>query len=79
MGMPKHINKRGGRMKYKIIIDCGIPYTEEVNTEEELKRILKGLKEKAENEPHLDIIILDEKDEDISETQFIEEMIMELD
>ena len=65
-------------MKYKIIIDAGIPYTEQADTDEELQKILKELKTKAENEPHLDIIILNEKEEDISETQFIQEMIAEL-
>lgn len=66
-------------MKYKIIIDAGIPYTEEADTDEELEKILQELKTKAENEPHLDVIILNEKGEDISESQFIEEMIGELD
>lgn len=66
-------------MKYKIIVDAGIPYTEEADTDEELKKTLQELKGRAENEPNLDIIVLNEKEEDISETQFIQEMIGELD
>ena len=66
-------------MKYKIIVDSGIPYTENVKTDKELKQILQKLKEKSENESHLDIIILNETEIDISKTQFIQKMIENLD
>ena len=67
-------------MKYKIIIDMGIPYTEEANTDEELKQKLEEIrvKQEVENPPYFDLIILDESGMDISESPFIIEMIEEL-
>lgn len=67
-------------MKYKIIVDMGIPYTEEAETDEQLKQKLEDIrvKQERENPPQCDITVLDASGIDISETPFIVEMIEEL-
>ena len=64
-------------MKFKLIVDYGKPYEQEINTDEELEEELLKLKEMAESGeyPNLDVKILNEKGEDITENQFIQEMI----
>ena len=64
--------------KYKIIVDVGIPYTIEVDTDEQLIKELKELSKKADTEPCFNLIILNDKGEDISESQFIEEIVEEI-
>ena len=67
-------------MKYKLIIDYGKPYEEEANTEEELKTELTKLNEisKKEEYAYFDVVVLNEKGEDITESQFIQEMISKI-
>lgn len=62
-------------MKYKIIVDCGKPYAIDINTDKELEENLKELRLQSETDPYLDVIILNEKGDDITEDQFIQEMI----
>lgn len=71
-------------MTYKLIVDYGRPYEEDVNSED-LKSKLKDLKEISEKEdyPYFDIkiLVLNEVTReytDITETQFIKELIEEL-
>ena len=65
-------------MKYKIIIDLGKPYKEEVKTEEDLKKILNNVNQIKDNYAYCDVKVLNEKDQDISESQFIQEIIGEI-
>jgi len=67
-------------MTFKLIIDNGKPYEVIVNDDNELKVKLEEFKKMADSGDYayFDIIILNEKDEDISESQFINELIGEL-
>ena len=65
--------------KYKIIVDAGKPYDIDIKNYEELKQQLKKLKKESEKDNHhFDVIILNDKDEHITETPFIQEMIAEI-
>ena len=62
--------------KYKIIFDNGKPFEEVVYNEIDLKNKLREfylLNKDSDN--YFNAIVLNEKDEDISESQFIEEII----
>ena len=62
--------------KYKIIFDNGKPFEEIVFNEIDLKNKLREfylLNKDSDN--YFNAIVLNEKDEDISESQFIEEII----
>lgn len=63
---------------FKVIYDIGKPYEETYQSEEELEKALKSFYEKnvyqVEDCP-FDIFIYNEKDEDISESQFVQEII----
>ena len=71
-------------MKYKLIYDNGKPSEILANSEDilkaELKRIYLNdiLKENCDYCDYCDLIILDEQDNDISESQFINEMISDI-
>jgi len=67
-------------MKFKAIFDNGKPFEEVYNNEEDLKNALKQfyLKSQKEEYPYFDVIILNENEEDISECQFIQEMIRDI-
>jgi len=61
----------------KVIFDMGKPYEEVFNNEEELK---KGLSDfyninKSEDNAEYDAVVLNELGEDITESQFISEII----
>jgi len=65
--------------KYKIVFDNGKPYTKEVLGEEELEKSLKDFfEENKEDDFGFNAIVYNDKDEDISESQFISEMIGEI-
>ena len=65
--------------KYKIVFDNGKPYEVIVNNEEELKTELrKFYLENKDNDDYFNAVVYNNKDEDISESQFIEEIIGEI-
>ena len=65
-------------MKYKIIVDNGKPYEKIADSDEELKTQIDILREESKKDnPYFDVTILNENNEDISETQYIQEMIKE--
>jgi len=67
-------------MAYKIVIDNGKPYEVTAETETELKKVLTeqyAESQKTEN-PYFDILVYDAENNDISESQFITEMINEI-
>ena len=61
-------------MKYKLIVDYGKPF-EEIIKEEDLFKKLKGYSNIAKDSPYFDLKVENEKGEDITESQFITEMI----
>ena len=66
-------------MKYKLIFDAGKPFEVFCDTEKALRFELERFyKENKFNEYPYEVNIFNDKDEDISETQFIEEMIGEI-
>ena len=66
-------------MKYKLFVDYGKPFEVELNTDEELKAELIKYKVMAlsGDYPYLDVLVYNELGEDITEQQFINEMINE--
>ena len=64
-------------MKYKLIIDLGKPYEEDINTNEELEKELKRIKKLVDTEkcPYADVKVFNSDNEDITESQFIQEMV----
>jgi len=61
-------------MKYKVVFDVGKPYEEEVE-EQDLERVLRDFYyDNIEEYPDLDVVVYKDN-EDISESQFIQEMI----
>lgn len=61
-------------MKYKVVFDVGKPYEEEVE-EQDLERVLRNFYyDNIEEFPDLDVAVYKD-DEDISESQFIQEII----
>lgn len=61
-------------VKYKVVFDVGKPYEEEVE-EQDLERVLRDFYyDNIEEFPDLDVAVYKD-DEDISESQFIKEMI----
>jgi len=68
-------------MKYKIIFNVGKPYEVVVNNEDELKQKLKEFYETyKENEEYsyYEVNVFNENDDDITESQFIEEIVGEI-
>ena len=66
-------------MKYKIIFDAGKPYEIVVNSDEELKKELTDFYDSnKDNSSYMDAFVYNSEDEDISESQFISEMIAEI-
>jgi hypothetical protein len=62
--------------QYKIIFDNGKPFEEIVYNEIDLKNKLREFYLlNKDNDNYFNAIVLNEKDEDISESQFIEEII----
>lgn len=57
---------------FKIIVDEGKPYEEVVNSEEQLKIILTDLYHEQKD---FDVFVFDGEENDISESQFINEMV----
>ena len=64
---------------YKVVFDDGKPYEETFKDEAEL---IKGLENffilNQNSEYQFDVIILDNKDNDVSDSQFINEMIADI-
>jgi hypothetical protein len=61
-------------MKYKVVFDVGKPYEEEVE-EQDLERVLRNFYyDNIEEFPDLDVAVYKD-DEDISESEFIQEII----
>jgi len=62
---------------FSVVIDNGKPYTETANNEDELFNILKKNYAESQNTeyPYFDIKIYNKDGDDISEQQFISEMI----
>ena len=60
-------------MKYTIVIKSGKPYEVKFNSDVELFSNLKEIYE-ADKE-NIDVMVLDEEGEDISDSQFINEII----
>lgn len=66
-------------MKYKIIFDNGKPYEDTANTTQELKdKLKKFYLDNNEHDAYFNATIYNSKNEDISETQFIKELIEEI-
>ncbi len=65
-------------MKYKILIDLWKPYEQEVETEEDLKKILENINQIKDNYSYLDFKVFNDNNKDISESQFIQEIIGEI-
>jgi len=66
-------------MKYNLIIDNGKPSEETAENETELRVILKrGFEETKNTDYPVDVFVYNEKGEDISESQFISEMISDI-
>lgn len=66
-------------MKYNLIIDNGKPSEETAENETELRAILKrGFEETKNTDYPVDVFVYNEKGEDISESQFISEMISDI-
>jgi hypothetical protein len=64
---------------YRVIYDAGKPYSEEYQNEQELKAGLKKFYVGNVGEcAYMDSIVLNEQGEDISESQFITELISEI-
>ena len=70
--------------KYTVVYDDGKPWDESYNSDEELKAglkkdyiALKARRDEGDDFPH-DVFIYNANDEDISEEQFIAEMIAEI-
>ena len=64
--------------KYKVVFDNGKPYEEFFDNDEDLRTALKNFYEKNKDNGLIDARILDDKEEDISESQFIEETIRDI-
>jgi len=63
-------------MKYKLIIDNGKPYEVVVNSDDELRTELNKLKAQSEQENHyIDVWVFNDQEEEITDSQFIQEMI----
>ena len=65
-------------MKYKIIFDNGKPYEETAENKTDLKAKLKKFYEEQDKEDYFNAYVYNDKDEDITETQFIDEIINEI-
>jgi len=66
-------------MKYKLIFDTGKPYEEQAENEEELKQKLKEFYEQNKDSSYdYDVKVYDDKGKDISENQFIQEIISDI-
>lgn len=66
---------------YKVVFDNGKPYEEEFKTDEELKAGLKSFYVNSQENGegyYMDAQVFNDKGEDISESQFIAEMIGEI-
>lgn len=65
---------------YTITADYGKPYDIPCRDEQQLREELVKLKEIAQREDHafLDVYIRDEQDNDISESQWIQELVAEI-
>lgn len=69
-------------MKYTIIFDIGKPYEVVVDSDEALEKELRefyinSIKDK-DDFAYCDVKVYDENDEDITEAQFINEMVSEI-
>jgi len=66
-------------MSYKIIFDNGKPYEEKAKDETELKEKLNSFYcLNANNDYPFNAVVFNEQDEDISESQFITEIIADI-
>jgi len=64
---------------YKVIFDNGVPFEEIYNNETELKQALKKFYiDNVEMGNYFNVFVYNEKDEDLSESQFITELIEEI-
>ena len=69
------------KMKYKIIFNVGKPYEVIVNSEDELKQKLKDFYETYKDNDeytYYEVNVFNENDDDITESQFIEEIVGEI-
>ncbi len=60
------------KTEYKLIVDYGKPYEEDLNNKQDLFNRLNNLKGIKDNFSHLEINILNEKGEDITDEIFKE-------
>ena len=73
------IDKLKSEYKYKVIYDIGKPYEVLYNTDKALQEGLKQFYEEYVDEDFCgDIMVLNSSDDNISENQFIKEMISEI-
>jgi len=66
---------------YKVIFDAGKSYEKEYEGEEELHKALSDFyhaHKNADEFPYVDVFIYNNKGEDISESQFVQEMILDI-
>lgn len=63
---------------YKVLIDYGKPFEEFAGNELELKSLLKDLYIKSRDMAYCDILVFNEAGLDITESQFVEEIIRDV-
>jgi len=63
---------------YKIISIYGKPYEEKVNNDEELILSLSNIYYEFKEDEEIDFMVLDYKDEDITESQFCQEIMAKI-
>ena len=60
---------------YSVIFDNGKPYTEVFNTAEDLKQGLKDFYDRQDKEDYFTAEVFNQEGEEITESQFINEMV----
>lgn len=72
--------KQTTKRPYTITIDYGKPYEETAQSETELKKVLSDLYALSQTEEfaYLDLVVYNDKDEDITESQYIQGIITDI-
>ena len=80
LNFPDFLYNKYRKILYKIVLDIGKPQEFIVNSETELKAKIKEIYNTYDNidTPYLDLFVYNDKDEDITEQQFIQDIIMNI-